>query len=359
MKSAMGSILVNGSPTLEFKFSKGMKQGDPLSPFLFILIMESLHLSFKNVVNAGLYKGIPIDDTLTLSHLFYADDVMFVASAARSIGCSTLYTPFKYLRVKVSKGVLSKIESIRRNFLNGMKNGEKKMSLICWNKILASKKNGAIYGVRGALDNPPSYSRPYMVFIANDKHASVALKLRDNSLSNSFRRSPRSGIEEEQLLLISNTSFADVPTRWVKFIPIKINIFAWRVSLDELPTRLNLSLRGLDIPSIICPLCSIAVESTSHLLFSCQLARQLMLKIGRPPKRRKKSTDELSSQKMTSGGILPRRFAASPISSQWSAATPRATKRSVSTPRTSQRSAATPRTSQRTAATAKGKEKVV
>ncbi|GKE35250.1 RNA-directed DNA polymerase, eukaryota, partial [Tanacetum coccineum] len=132
----------------------------------------------------------------------------------------------------------------------------------------------------------------------------------------SFRRSPRSGIEEEQLLLlISNTSSVilpnisdrwswlldpsgdfsvkstrefiddfmlsktDVPTRWVKSIPIKINIFAWRVSLDKLPTRLNLSLRGLDIPSIICPLCSIAVESTSHLLFSCQLARQLMIKV--------------------------------------------------------------------------------
>ncbi|GJX38651.1 RNA-directed DNA polymerase, eukaryota [Tanacetum coccineum] len=71
----------------------------------------------------------------------------------------------------------------------------------------------------------------------------------------------------------------DVPTRWVKSIPIKINIFAWRVSLDKLPTRLNLSLRGLDIPSIICPLCSIVVESTSHLLFSCQLARQLMIKV--------------------------------------------------------------------------------
>ena len=65
LNTAMGSILVNGSPIPEFKFHKGLKQGDPLSPFLFILIMESLHFSFKNVVNAGLYKGIPIDDTLT------------------------------------------------------------------------------------------------------------------------------------------------------------------------------------------------------------------------------------------------------------------------------------------------------
>nr|GEX24449.1 RNA-directed DNA polymerase, eukaryota [Tanacetum cinerariifolium] len=129
--------------------------------------------------------------------------------------------------------------------------------------------------------------------------------------------SPRSGIEEEHLLLllISNTSSvtlpnisdrwtwrldssgvfsvklarkfiddyllpkADVPTTCVKYIPIKINIFAWRVSLDKLPTRLNLYLRGLDILSIIFPLCSIVVESSSHLLFSCQLARQLLFKV--------------------------------------------------------------------------------
>ncbi|GJU29755.1 RNA-directed DNA polymerase, eukaryota [Tanacetum coccineum] len=501
LNSAMGSILVNGSPTSEFKFSKGLKQGDPLSPFLFILIMESLHLSFNNVVNAGLYNGIQIDESLNLSHLFYADDVIFVgkwnssnlstivnvlkwfylasglkinlnksklmgigishdvvASAAKSIGCSILHTPFNYLGVKVGgimsrlsswddviaklsarlskwklkslsiggrltliksvlsslplyymssfkvpKGVLSKMESIRRNFFNGVENAEKKMSLIGWNKILASKKNGglgvssffaynrallfkwiwrflangaslwsrfisAIYGIRGALDNSSSYSRrspwldivnevrklaskgidllslvkkkvgngeatsfwndvwlgdfplkqtyPRLYFLELDKHVSVASKLRANSLISSFRRSPRSGIEEEQLLLlISNTSSVilpnisdrwswlldpsgdfsvkstrefiddsmlpktDVPTRWVKSIPIKINIFAWRVSLDKLPTRLNLSLRGLDIPSIICPLCSIAVESTSHLLFSCQLARQLMIKV--------------------------------------------------------------------------------
>ncbi|GJV87008.1 RNA-directed DNA polymerase, eukaryota [Tanacetum coccineum] len=78
LNSAMGSILVNGSPTSKFKFSKGLKQGDPLSPFLFILIMESLHLSFNNVVSDGLYISILIDDSLILSYLFYAGDVIFV-----------------------------------------------------------------------------------------------------------------------------------------------------------------------------------------------------------------------------------------------------------------------------------------
>ncbi|GJZ44001.1 RNA-directed DNA polymerase, eukaryota, reverse transcriptase zinc-binding domain protein [Tanacetum coccineum] len=76
--SFMGSVLINGSPTLEFHFHKGLKQGDPLSPFLFILITESLHLSFTRVLDSGLFKGINISNSLTLSYLFYADDAVFI-----------------------------------------------------------------------------------------------------------------------------------------------------------------------------------------------------------------------------------------------------------------------------------------
>ena len=78
LRSSKGSILVNGSPTEEFQFYKGLKQGDPLSPILFILIMESFHISFQNVVNEGMFKGISIGTSLHLSHLFYADDVVFM-----------------------------------------------------------------------------------------------------------------------------------------------------------------------------------------------------------------------------------------------------------------------------------------
>nr|GEW01059.1 RNA-directed DNA polymerase, eukaryota [Tanacetum cinerariifolium] len=57
-------------------------------------------------------------------------------------------------------------------------------------------------------------------------------------------------------ILIDNTILpkAEVPTRWLRFVPIKVNVHAWRVCLDKFPTRANLSLRGMDIPSIACPL---------------------------------------------------------------------------------------------------------
>ena len=80
--------------------------------------------------------------------------------------------------------------------------------------------------------------------------------------------------------IVDSTLVSDeVPTRWVKVIPIKVNVFAWRVRMDKLPTRLNLSLRGMEIPSILCPICGVEVESISHLLFSCSLARDILSKV--------------------------------------------------------------------------------
>ncbi|GJX99336.1 RNA-directed DNA polymerase, eukaryota, partial [Tanacetum coccineum] len=76
--SAMASILVNGSPTAEFPFFRGLKQGDPLAPFLFILVMESLHLSVSRAVSEGVFKGIQLHGSMSISHLFYADDAVFI-----------------------------------------------------------------------------------------------------------------------------------------------------------------------------------------------------------------------------------------------------------------------------------------
>nr|GEU38510.1 hypothetical protein [Tanacetum cinerariifolium] len=85
LSSGMASVVVNGSLTAEFQFHYGLKQGDPLAPYLFILIMESLHLSFSRVVDAGIFKGIKIDNSTMISHLFYVDDAVFVGD--QQLGC--------------------------------------------------------------------------------------------------------------------------------------------------------------------------------------------------------------------------------------------------------------------------------
>nr|GEZ63590.1 RNA-directed DNA polymerase, eukaryota, reverse transcriptase zinc-binding domain protein [Tanacetum cinerariifolium] len=69
-------------------------------------------------------------------------------------------------------------------------------------------------------------------------------------------------------------SYADA-TRWVKYIPIKINVFVWRARRDFLPTRVNLSRRGILLESSSCPLCLSSKENIHHVLFGCGLAENI------------------------------------------------------------------------------------
>ncbi|GJU45483.1 RNA-directed DNA polymerase, eukaryota [Tanacetum coccineum] len=65
-------------------------------------------------------------------------------------------------------------------------------------------------------------------------------------------------------------------TRWVRLVPIKINVHAWKVKSNSLPTRFNISRRGILIDSLKCGTCDMGVETVNHLFFSCTLVRNLV-----------------------------------------------------------------------------------
>ena len=77
LSSTSTSILINDSPSREFSIHRGLRQGDPFSPFLFIIAMEGLHVAMEDDMATSLYSGFCINN-LSLSHLFFADDALFI-----------------------------------------------------------------------------------------------------------------------------------------------------------------------------------------------------------------------------------------------------------------------------------------
>lgn len=79
LSSSKASVVINGSPMDEFDINKGVQQGDPLSPFLFIVAMEGLKIAMRVAFNEGLFHVVKMGNGDPLiSHLFYADDAIFV-----------------------------------------------------------------------------------------------------------------------------------------------------------------------------------------------------------------------------------------------------------------------------------------
>nr|GEY27301.1 RNA-directed DNA polymerase, eukaryota, reverse transcriptase zinc-binding domain protein [Tanacetum cinerariifolium] len=71
--------LVNGSPTSKFSLKRVLRQGDPLSPFLFIIVIEGLHIALRDGLGASMFQGVKAGSYgINLSHLCYADGVIII-----------------------------------------------------------------------------------------------------------------------------------------------------------------------------------------------------------------------------------------------------------------------------------------
>ncbi|KAI3436989.1 Toprim domain-containing protein [Psidium guajava] len=88
--SATLSVKLNSEPLPYFQPSRGLRQGDPLSPYLFILMANTLSMLMRKAVSGGTIRGIKLNKSCpTLSHLFFADNSIFFLEG-KLIECQNL-----------------------------------------------------------------------------------------------------------------------------------------------------------------------------------------------------------------------------------------------------------------------------
>nr|GEW70448.1 reverse transcriptase zinc-binding domain-containing protein [Tanacetum cinerariifolium] len=195
-------------------------------------IVDPLAVKSVFLKNAGLFSGISIYSSLTLSQLFFTSDAIFVGK-------------WDSLNIRTIVNVLKCF-----HLASGLKINFHKSKLM---------------GIGTRLEEVDATATPIGCLIFTTPFVHLGVKVWSFEATSKFSIKSVQHIDDSILLK------EEVPTSWVKVMPIKINVFAWRVRLDKLPTRLNLSIIGIDISTFVCPLYHASIESGSHIFFSCAL----------------------------------------------------------------------------------------
>ncbi|VFQ83180.1 unnamed protein product [Cuscuta campestris] len=82
LKATHFSVMINGSPKGFFKMARGVKQGDPLSPLLFIIAGEGLSRMIKHLMHTNYLQRFNTGRDLLISHLAYADDIIIFCNGS-------------------------------------------------------------------------------------------------------------------------------------------------------------------------------------------------------------------------------------------------------------------------------------
>ena len=188
-------VLVNGSPCGFFKSSWGIRQGDPLSPMLFVIIMEGLSRMLDMTIGAGMLSGFAVsrnaNDPLLISHLLFADDTLIFCEAdsdhiAHLRSILVWFEAISGLRVNLGKSELVQVgevpfleeladilgcqtSTLPMKYL-GLPLGAKFKSLDIWNPIVEKmerrlagwkqiylSKGGRLTLIKSTLSNLPTY----------------------------------------------------------------------------------------------------------------------------------------------------------------------------------------------------------
>jgi hypothetical protein len=135
LNNSVAQVMVNGFLTQDIPLHSSVRQGCPMSPLLFILVIECLNRALYHDTDA---LGIVIAPGVDVRGLFFADDIAFMARSWKShqqqIQLLTLYEEGTAAKVNKRKSALFSFRGLPPNslsdFSSGKNNGERYLNIL-------------------------------------------------------------------------------------------------------------------------------------------------------------------------------------------------------------------------------------
>ncbi|GJR52235.1 RNA-directed DNA polymerase, eukaryota, reverse transcriptase zinc-binding domain protein [Tanacetum coccineum] len=257
-----------------------------MSPFLFILAMEGLHALTCKAEALGLFKGASIGrDNLSISHLMYADDVIFFGewswvNAYNLISMLRCFFLISGLKINIHKsnvlgvGVIDEEVSHMANIIGC---GATKFPLKYLGVPIGNGNDSRFWDDIWCGEQPLKVVFPRIYLLDTDKSCKIASRVCLHDWNSVLRRNPRGGVESVQFNAlknaIGNISLTDQRDSWQWSLDASAGFSV--ASLNKLPSRVNLDRRGIEVGLLLCPSCLGDFETVNHSFFNFGMAKDL------------------------------------------------------------------------------------
>ncbi|XP_039025953.1 uncharacterized protein LOC120159426 [Hibiscus syriacus] len=271
------SIALNGSLVGYFKGVRGVRQGDPLSPYLFVIVMNVLSRLLDVVARNGIFRFHPRCKRISLTHLCFADDLLIFCHGSMDsvLGVTSILEKFYHL-----SGL--KLNALKTElYVCGINGSELEqiqaatVGLVFFLQLVLPK--GVIHDIERLCmrffwkgnDSPARGARKYLGWKLIKLHEEVRGLF------------PASGswlqIKGDWIWNIIRDRKSKVAWHRVIWFPAhipKFSLITWMAILDRLSTRERLCRFAVLIDAS-CGLCGTVLESRSHLFIDCSFSREV------------------------------------------------------------------------------------